>query len=324
MIIFRLIKLFFLLVYNIFIWTISIVIFTFVVVSLAAFLLPEEETFLVDYQKNTNPFNDSIFHQFEEHLATSENKDISAENRLKIIQNCINEVPVSKYTRYWSDFNQNRYKSNFEISNSFVCEASYNRNQIYVNLSDRDGYWRSVYSQIVQFDTTKMGFIYDYFEELRVNKELDYVDFANAVVSFVQSIPYTLILSTTKDLALQEYNSNIREYLLQNKGPYIENIKFGLLSPLEFFHTIRGDCDTRTLVVYSILSHFGYDVVVLNCTTHSMIGLNLPAQGKAIKVKGKKYYFWETTAEGWQLGQLPPEYNSEKDWYVALSSVNDF
>ena len=288
-------------------------------------ILPEDNYFGEENsfnQNSTSPFDDSLFHQLENQFNYTEKQDFSENKKLQILKDCIAQIPTSSYTRFWNDYKNNSYENTFEINNGIVCEASYNRNTIYDSGFSEEKYWNNIYSQLIRFDTTKMSFIYDYFDKIREEKELDYRQFAEMVVSFVQSIPYTLILDMTKEEAIQK-GGTVAEYLKNQRGPYIENIKYGLLSPLEFLYSIRGDCDTRTVTIYAILSHFGYDVVILNCLTHSMIGLNLSAQGRAFKQKGKKYYFWETTAKGWELGQLPPEYETVS-WYIALPSVNNW
>lgn len=301
-------------------WTLILLGLVFVL----AIFLPDLST-QSDYSEgSTNPFSDSLFHEIEEQWNITNEREYTESNKLKIIKDCIAQVPVSNYTRLWRDYGENEYHKTFYVNNGAVCEASYNRNQLYIEYSsDNQNYWRSIYSQVVKFDTVHMQFIYEEFEKIRVERELDEAGFADMVVSFVQSIPYTLILSTSKEEA-ERSGGFVRDYIQNKKGPLVENIKFGFFSPLEFLHSIRGDCDTRTLTVYSILSHFGYDVVILNCSVHSMIGINIPSQGRALKYKGKKYYFWETTGTGWQPGQLPAEYEHTTDWYVALPSVNDF
>ena len=49
-----------------------------------------------------------------------------------------------------------------------------------------------------------------------------------------------------------------------------------------------------------------------------MLGINVPSRGKYKIVKGKKYFFSETTAQGLKIGFLPPEWNNISKWYVAL------
>ena len=98
------------------------------------------------------------------------------------------------------------------------------------------------------------------------------------------------------------------------------NIKNGVATPLEFFYNKKGDCDTRTVLIYTILKRFGYDVVILNSNLyqHSVIAVNLPSYGDYKSINGKKYYFWETTSQGWELGVLPPDNWDISKWYLAL------
>ena len=49
-----------------------------------------------------------------------------------------------------------------------------------------------------------------------------------------------------------------------------------------------------------------------------MLGLNIPTRGKYKLIKGKKYYFWETTAPGYKVGYLHPESQNISKWYLAL------
>jgi len=324
MILFRIIKLLFLLIWKIIVWTFTLLMIAFALILVIVFISPDNNAGYEKDERSTQPFSDSVFYELKDQLSFHENEENHLLNvtKLKIIQNCMQKIPNSKYTRYWKDFNQNEYFESFEIQNSLVCEATYNRNHIESNSEDIQEYWRTVYSQITKLDSSKLNFFYQYFEKIKQEKELDYQEFANVIVTFIQSIPYTLILSSSKEEALRQDGFS-KKYLLNNQGPYVENIKFGLFSPLEFLYSLKGDCDTRTVTLYCILSHFGYDVIVLNCLTHSMLGINLPAQGKAVKYQGKNYYFWETTGPGWQVGQIPLEYAS-MDWYVALPSVNNF
>ena len=97
-------------------------------------------------------------------------------------------------------------------------------------------------------------------------------------------------------------------------------IKHDILSPLEFFYLKTGDCDSRTVLIYTILKSFGYDVAILNSDrySHSMIGINLPSSGKYKIINGKKYFFWETTGVGWEMGMLPPDNWDISKWSLAL------
>ena len=92
---------------------------------------------------------------------------------------------------------------------------------------------------------------------------------------------------------------------------------------IEFLKKYTGDCDTRTVLLFILLNAYGYDTVILNSYVykHSVIGINLPTSGYNYKYSnGKKYYTWETTNTGWELGDMPAEFNDLKYWYLALSN----
>ncbi len=50
----------------------------------------------------------------------------------------------------------------------------------------------------------------------------------------------------------------------------------GVYAPVEFVSNLRADCDTRTVMIYTLLSRFNYDVAILNSEKyrHSVLGLN--------------------------------------------------
>ena len=68
-------------------------------------------------------------------------------------------------------------------------------------------------------------------------------------------------------------------------------------------------------------SEYGKVVVILNSDlyAHSIIGLNIPSSGRYKYYNGKRYYTWETTAKGYDLGILPADFSNIKYWYVALT-----
>jgi hypothetical protein len=50
-----------------------------------------------------------------------------------------------------------------------------------------------------------------------------------------------------------------------------------------------------------------------------MLGINLKNINGAYKVfEGKKYYFWETTNKGFEVGFLPAENGNTDFWNIVL------
>lgn len=248
-------------------------------------------------------------------------KDENEENNNTNNSNC--DIPDSKYNQSWQDLQDlHKYLAKIAIQNQNACEAYTFRESLNIDYNgDDQAYYNNLYGKLVRFSSPKMTAIFKTFDNIRKNKKLNQEEFAEMVVTFIQSIPYTLVLDKSANEA-KKNGGFVASYLKENK-PYVENIKFGLQSPIEFLYNKKGDCDTRTVLAFTILKKFGYDVAILNCKAHSMLGLNLPAHGNSLNWKGKKYYFWETTSQNWQLGQLGDEYKNDKTWGIALVAKND-
>jgi hypothetical protein len=114
------------------------------------------------------------------------------------------------------------------------------------------------------------------------------VEFA---ISFVQSLPYSSDSVTT---------------------PFDEYARY----PIETLVDMGGDCEDSTILLASLLDMMGYDVVILTFPGtaskegHCAIGVAGVdgVSGAYWEYGGELYYYLETTAAGWKLGQLPPEY----------------
>ena len=211
----------------------------------------------------------------------------------------------------WSDYDEKRYYGDFKFKYGDYIKSKKNKEQL-TPFSNRD-----LYSSLNRFDKNRLDLIYSTLQRIRNENNLSRNRFAEVVVSLIQSIPYSYnIESDCKGNNLPEaYKEAIKSGV-----PCLSFTKHDILSPLEFFYLKKGDCDSRTVLIYTILKRFGYDVAILNSNlyAHSMIGINLPTYGKYKLINGKKYYFWETTAKYWELGVLPPENWDISKWYLAL------
>lgn len=168
-----------------------------------------------------------------------------------------------------------------------------------------ESYWSDVYSQLYRSDKENIFFLQDALQQIATKNKLTRNEFAKLIVSFVQDIPYSFVMPGPCD---------------RTDHPCRGNEKFGILSPVEFLYTLTGDCDTRSVLLYAILKHFGYNslIMISNEYRHAMIAIDLPASGDHIIYKGKKFYFWETTNTGWLPGMLPPDTNNIAYWNITL------
>ena len=182
-------------------------------------------------------------------------------------------------------------------------------------------FWGALYDHIDRTDTPSLDLIIDTFTEIEQQHQLNRMEFAEMIVSCVQDIPYAFVFQE-ECLPARQYEASIRKILEKCPECCIGNILYGIQNPVSFIQNLKGDCDTRTVMIYSILKHFGYDVAILNSDyyRHSILGLNLPAQGLYKIHNGKKYVLWETTAKYFEIGYLSPSYNDVTYWNVVLTS----
>lgn len=106
-------------------------------------------------------------------------------------------------------------------------------------------------------------------------------------LAFVQSLEYTSDSVTT---------------------PYDEFPRY----PVETLVEEGGDCEDTSILFASLVQLLGYDVVMLSPPAHMAVGVygeaSLP--GTYYEHDGRRYYFAETTGEGWTIGQVPETYSS--------------
>jgi hypothetical protein len=110
--------------------------------------------------------------------------------------------------------------------------------------------------------------------------------------SFVQSLPYTNDISTGQD----EYPRY----------------------PIETLVDGGGDCEDTSILMASMLRSLGYAVILLifepadDISGHVAVGV---AGGEGVygayrEYKGRKYYYLETTGDGWLLGEVSEQYTN--------------
>lgn len=105
---------------------------------------------------------------------------------------------------------------------------------------------------------------------------------------------------------------------------FIQNIKYkrpggslDLLPPLGVIARRYGDCDSKALLLYSLLEKMGYDCVLMWSYqySHVMLGLAVNGSGENKRYNGRKYYFLETTQPGWAIGEISPKWNNLNYWH---------
>lgn len=244
-----------------------------------------------------------LFVDIEEHQgdqpAFAECEEISYQDSISLLVT---------HNRSWIEYMKNTgFCSIYNATYKDAEDGEFSRNNIaVVDWIDESDYWQQVYSTLYYDSKDHMQSLQD--SLLRIGREhnLDREDFARMVVAFVQDIPYEYVLPE---------NCTGTEV-----SPCNGNVSFGLYSPVEFLYAMHGDCDTRTVFLYTLLRNFGYEPLIVNSREylHSMLALDIASSGEDFEYNGKKYAFWETTNVGWLAGMLPPDMNNKDYWSVAL------
>lgn len=261
----------------------------------------------------TNPIHTTVKKKY----ATNSNEEIQ-----NTTQDPITGDSIISHFRVWQDYNNKEYSGNIQVKVSdFRNVASY-RNGISVSPQDPNQY-NYIVSKIYDFDKNKLNLLYSMFDSLKTKHNLSETKFAEVITSCIQEIPYTLVLDN--DCNANRYNDKFISEYLGNGGKCEGYIKFGLLAPTEFMGSLIGDCDTRTLLLFTVLNHYNYDVAMLGSELyrHSVIGINLPYNGISKTINGKRYVIWETTEQGIPPGVIPREVSDMRFWNVTLISNNN-
>lgn len=129
------------------------------------------------------------------------------------------------------------------------------------------------------------------FKQNRNWKRQDHVDF---VLSFVQSLPYTLDDVTT---GYDEFRRYAVETLIEG----------------------GGDCEDTTILVGAILRGLGEETALIFTPGHIAIGVSGDFTGSSLTYNGIKYFYCETTGTGWTVGTLPASVGKTVEAIVPLS-----
>ena len=132
-------------------------------------------------------------------------------------------------------------------------------------------------------DDDYLGTIVREFNDIALEEGYTEEEKINLIITFVQSLPYTSDSVTT---AFDEYPRY----------------------PIETLVEYGGDCEDTSILTAAFLDALYYDVVLVNPPEHMAVGIGIDAYGTYWELDGEKYFYLETTGEGWGIGEMPPEY----------------
>ena len=218
-----------------------------------------------------------------------------------------NELQIT-HNRTWSDFDDTKRSLKYSVSSVSAYKSSRFRNSVEVEFDGREKvFWKDLYFDLYDHDQTQLNSLQDSIRSLAAREKIHDQSLIYSVVSMVQDIPYNYIISS--DSCSQH-----------SDHPCVPLQRYGILSPVEFLYSLAGDCDTRTVLLFTLLKKLGYDPIIVNSAQyrHSMLAVDTPTEGDYFLHKGRKFYFWETTNTGWLPGMLPPDMNNPDYWTIIL------
>lgn len=234
-------------------------------------------------------------------------------------KNIINDEWVIRY-RKWQDYDGTIYQGKYKIKLSDIKKAHAFKNSLSINQNSINTYDQMVFN-LKEFDKNKLDHVYPLFDSISKANHLNKIKFTEMIVSFVQDIPYAIILDNGCD-ASQYSDQFTKNYLLSHEGDCDGDQRFGINTPIEFLASLKGDCDSRTLLIYTILSNYNYDVALMSSEFygHSIIGINLPYDGTAYIYNNQRYVLWETTTSNAKPGKISNQISNLNNWRISLKS----
>ncbi len=144
-----------------------------------------------------------------------------------------------------------------------------------------DGKERYDIPRMVEEGRTTIGNLTREFQNIfKRHREWSKQDRVDFVLSFVQSLPYTLDDVTT---GYDEFRRYAIETLIEG----------------------GGDCEDTTILVAAILRGLGEKTALIFTPGHIALGVSGNFTGASVTHDGTKYYYCETTGTGWTVGDLP-------------------
>jgi len=134
-------------------------------------------------------------------------------------------------------------------------------------------------------DDDYLGTIVQEFNRIALEEGYTEEEKVNLIITFVQSLPYTSDSVTT---GFDEYPRY----------------------PIETLVEYGGDCEDTSILTAAFLDALYYDVVLINPPEHMAVGVGIDTYGTYWELDGEKYFYLETTGEGWEIGEMPPEHES--------------
>lgn len=90
--------------------------------------------------------------------------------------------------------------------------------------------------------------------------------------------------------------------------------------PIETLYEGQGDCEDTVILMAALLKEMGYEVGILHVPGHVAVALRTAddySGGAYYEINGHRYLFIESTGSGWNIGDIPEDYqNVQATFYL--------
>jgi hypothetical protein len=233
-----------------------------------------------------------------------------------------NDLITDKVIDWW-DFSKNFFHLKYNTSSTSFFDSQQYHEYVIKSISSNSSvaFYNELYQKLESKDSKKLDSIVNLFKQRIISKRLSPIKSAEMVTTFIQEIPYFLVHDLDCRTVVESSNSDFMIQYHQENKPCLPNIPGGVQSPYEFAHNLKGDCDTRSLLAFTILKRLRIpcSVWVSEAYGHSVVGIGLPiGAGTYKEINGIKHYATELTAKGYRLGMISPEQQNISNWDITL------
>jgi len=162
----------------------------------------------------------------------------------------------------------------------------------------RPGHWSEWIDMVNDpYDDYYITDMVQIFNKVAIEEGYSESEKVNFVIAFVQSLPYTVDSSTTDWDEYPKY-------------------------PLETLFERGGDCEDTSILVAALLDRLGYDtcLLLLSHENHCAVGVSITGTyGSYYEHDGKKYYYLETTGDGFEIGDMPSGFTDTRAYIYPIN-----
>ncbi len=169
--------------------------------------------------------------------------------------------------------------------------------------------------------------LYDYYSEKERYQTMDYRGYLLHPVDdqYIEALVYEFNLIQVNEGLSEENKTDLVISFIQSMEYVLDADSKGLTEyprfPVETLVDGGGDCEDTSILMASLLDCMGYNVSLILMPDHLAVGVEVNATGVHWVYDNVTYYYLETTATGWEEGEVPPEHDPEEATIYPVEEI---